>query len=48
MSKGFAGQEDNNAAGDFDTQFHYPVGKLEEEVARDPHGGWAPSYFYAE
>ena len=48
MSKGFAGQEDNNAAGDFDTQFHYPVGKLEEEVARDPHGGWAPSDFDAE
>ena len=26
---------------DFETEFHYPAGKLEEEVVRDPHGGWA-------
>lgn len=22
---------------EFETEFHYPVGKLEEEVVRDPH-----------
>ena len=30
---------------EFETEFHYPVGKLEEEVVRDPHGGWAPDDF---
>ena len=33
---------------DFETEFHYPAGKLEEEVVRDPHGGWAPKDFDSE
>ena len=33
---------------DFETEFHYPVGKLEEEIVRDPHGGWAPDDFDSE
>ena len=33
---------------EFETEFHYPVGKLEEEVVRDPHGGWAQKDFDSE
>ena len=33
---------------DFETEFHYPAGKLEEEVVRDPHGGWAQKDFDSE
>ena len=39
MAKDFEHQEDNAVSGDFETEFHYPVGKLEEETVRDPHGG---------
>ena len=47
MAKDFEHQEDNAVSGDFETEFHYPVGKLEEETVRDPHGGWAPEDFDA-
>lgn len=39
--------KDKNQPGDFETEFHYPVGKLEEETVVDPTGGWASREFDA-
>ena len=40
--------ESGQAPEEFETEFHYPVGKFEEELVRDPHGGWAPADFDSE
>ena len=31
-----------------DTEFHYPAGKLDEELVEAPHGGWAADDFNEE
>ncbi|WP_448856341.1 ribosome biogenesis GTPase Der [Corynebacterium camporealensis] len=33
---------------DFETEFHYPQGKFDEELVRDEHGGWASAEFDEE